>query len=312
MPIERGDNLAMKGNCILGIAFVCLSLLVQSPSVGADPAQSQSSRDISALLASPGDVKGKLSVDLLAMLQDERPLYRIAAIEELSRRAELGLAPRLKDLLKDDASLVRIKAASALLDMGDVSVSPVLHELFAAGGTSAKMMVAEVLARHGDATGIDYMKAQLTDARPTQRMRAIRALAASPSDEAAYAVLEAGLKDSDDPVRRSVIYLLGQRSGKQSVKLLESVIYEPDRSIRWLSLAALAKNANREAIPLLIGSLTDQDPSVRSMAAFGLNHITGQDRLILAITPERATELQAEWRAWWEANKDKPLPGEKK
>lgn len=128
----------------------------------------------------------------------------------------------------------------------------------------------------------------------------------------AYPALEAGLEDSNEYVRDMAINHLGSRPGKRSVELLGTVLSHPDHSIRWLTVAALARNGSRDAIPLLLDVLADTNSSVRGMAASSLNHLTGQNKPTLLIKPERAKQLEKEWREWWEANKDKPLPSEEK
>ena len=301
----------MRGIRAVGIILVCWGIICRFASVSMDAEGSQSSGELLTQLASPGDVSGKPSADLSAMLQDDRPLYRVAAIDELLRRREAGIAPQFKKLLEDQSSLVRFKAAAALLDLGDQGMFPVLRDLLTTGPSAAKIMIAEVLARHGDDSGLDYARAQLTNPRPTRRMEAIRALAASKNDDVAYSALEIGLKDSDESNRQSAMYLLGKRPGKRSVGLLGTMLADSDHTIRWLTVAALANNGSRDAIPLLLNALGDMDLGVCGMASSALNKITGEDKRAFVLKPERARQLEMEWRAWWEANKDKPLPAEK-
>jgi HEAT repeat protein len=265
------------------------------------------------LIIWPSQLKGKSRADLLTMLKDERVAYRAAAIRELSKRKEPDIAPQLKELLQDQSGVVRFHAATALLDSGDQSAMPVMRELLISEPVTAKVRIAEVLARNGDDSGLLFATSSLASSSFTRRMAAVSALAASKNDDTAYAALETGLKDSNPYVRETAVNRLGKRPAKRSVDLLSTIVDDPDKDTRAMAVRALAATGQKEAAPLLLDAIADSEELVRFAAARSMNLLTGENkRTPFVLKPERAKEIEREWREWWEANKDKPLPSEKK
>jgi HEAT repeat protein len=253
--------------------------------------------------------------ELLQMLNDESVLYRGAAARELGKRKATQAIQPIKKLLTDKSVVMQQQAAIALLELGDMSIMSVLRaQLMDPPWMQAtfRLNAAEALARYGDDSGLDIARQELTSESWGIREEALNALAASKNDAMAYAALETGVKDPETHVRRHAVYLLGERPGKRSVELLGFALSDPDYKMRWSAIASLNRNGSRDAIPVLIQALVDTDGTVRRSAAAVLNRITGQNKRTVVSKPEQAGELQADWQAWWEANKDKPLPGEKK
>jgi len=292
------------------VLAIIIALLIASaiPALAAD---SPTYGLITSLKLFPLNLDEKETEELLQMLDDESVLDRAAAASELGRRKATEAIQPLRLLLTDKSVVVQLDAATALLELGEMDAMPVLRDLLAAVPLSTRLHAAEALARFGDESGLDLARAQLTSEFSARRDAAIRALAASKNDEVAYPALEAGLNDPNSLVRRTALYLLGKRPGKRSVELLGSVLSDPDRSIRLLTVAALANHGSRDAVPLLLDALEDRDLVMCGIAASALNRVTGENKRTIVLKPERARQLEMEWREWWEANKDKPLPAEK-
>jgi len=293
------------------VLAIIIALLIASaiPALAAD---SPTYGLITSLKLFPLNLDEKETEELLKMLNDEGVLNRAAAARELGRRKAVDAIQPLTKLLTDQSPVVRLDAADALLELGQMDAMPVLRELLTAVPVSTRLHAAEALARHGDDSGLDFARTQLTSEFSARRERAVEALAASQNEEVAYSALGAGLTDAERLVRLSTIYLLGKRPGKRSVELLGTALSDPDRDIHRAAIRTLAMNGSRDAIPLLINVLAGEDLTACSMAAYALNSLTGQNKRSIVLKSQHARQLETEWRGWWQANKDKPLPGEKK
>jgi len=264
----------------------------------------------------PSDLGSKQPVELIAMLESEHPLYRALAAQELGRRKHADALPQLKILLSDTVNRVRVESAAALLELGDKTGLPMLQGVLGSDAPAdalCKLRVAEILAKNGDDSGLALAKSKLREGSFVDRILALAALDASKDDDIAYAALQAGIADSSDSVRGAAINMLSQRPTKRSVSILSSQLSHPEPHTRIMVVIGLAKTRLKDALPSFIDALGDSDLDVRMGAATNLNLMTGLKRPVMAgRDPERAKEIEKEWREWWEANKDKPLPSEKK
>jgi len=260
----------------------------------------------------------KSTKELLQILDDHDAVYRASAAKELGRRKAIEALQPIRQLLVDKSVVAQQQAAIALLELGDMSAMPVLKAQLKDPPwmqATFRLHAAEALARYGDDSGLDIARKELASENWVIRELAIKALAASRDDAVAYCALEAGIKDPETYVRRTAVYLLAERPGKRSVELLGNVLTsESDAFIRSWGAVGLSHQNPREAIPLLLQALSDTDGNVRRTSVEMLNRITGQSVRPTGISRDQtaAKRIEAYWQAWWEANKDKPLPAEKK
>ena len=259
----------------------------------------------------PANWASKTDSELLASLSDEAASNRAGAAREVGKRQLSASIPMLKGLLSDKYEFVRLDAAASLMKMGDKTGTPVLQAMLGSKISYYALAAAEALIPTGDEAAVKTAQSYLTSPYFTTREKALKALSSSPSQDTEYAMLEAGLKDEEYQVRVTTLTLLMKRPGKRSADLLLQYIADPDKRIRSLVVKALGSVGGKDAVPHLLDLLSDPDAQVRYSAANSLNYLTGQSKPTLFFKPERAKQVQAEWREWWEANKDKPLPAEK-
>ena len=290
-------------------AFVVICLVMAIGSAGAGEIQRMH-------VQAPPDLKVKPLAEVRAMLGDARPLYRCAAAQELARRDDRAAIPDLQPLLKDKVPFVQLESASALLELGDKSALTVVQGLFISDAPDVagiKLRVVEVLAKAGDNRGLALAKSGIQSKYSTDRVLALRALNAFKDEDIAYAALQVALGDTSQLVRGAAVNMLSERPAKRSVALLSSLLAGEDPSTRLMALTALTKTRHPDAMPAFLDALGDSDQGVRIAAATSLNLMSGLKRPVMAMRdPDRAKEIEKEWREWWEANKDKPLPSEKK
>jgi len=146
----------------------------------------------------------------------------------------------------------------------------------------------------------------VTQPCPGHRADAVRALTSLGDDELAYKAFEAGIKDQYRTNRFTAIGCIERRATKRSVDALSSLLSDTDQSIRSAAVCAIGRIGLWDSIPLLLAALADDYSGVRHTAAIFLNRITGEEKQHMrALKPDKAKGLQAEWQAWWEANRDK-------
>ena len=127
---------------------------------------------------------------------------------------------------------------------------------------------------------------------------------------------DVGLKDNERMVRTEALFLLGKRGGVRSIQLVKPFMSSADWKERATALDAVVRVVKTglwdDGIPLLLDALADPEPSIRYSAAAHLNLLTGQNRpTVPTLWPEKAKNVEREWRGWWEANKGKYPPGGK-
>jgi HEAT repeat protein len=260
----------------------------------------------------PTDWTAKTDSELITALSDESASHRAAAAREVGRRGMSSSMPMLQNLLSDEYDFVRLAAATSLMKMGDKAGVSIVKAMLGSKISYYALAAAEVLIPTGDEAAVRTAQSYLASPYFTTREKALRYLSSSTSQDTAYAALETGLKDEEYQVRTAALIILMKRPGKRSADLLLQYIADRDKRIRSLVVKALGAVGGRDAIPSLLDSLHDPDQQVRYSAANSLNDLTGQKKSTISVLkPERAAQLEEEWQAWWEANKDKPLPGEK-
>lgn len=299
---------------LLAVILALLMSQLISQAVTAPPPGYKLGDPIDGLRPLPFHFDRKSTEELLKILGDEDAVFRASAARELGKRKATEALEPIKKLLTDKSVVVQTDAAIALLDLGDMSAMPVLRDMLKGVSLLNRLEAAEALARYGDDSGLYIARQELTNENSAIRERAVKALAASKNDAVAYAALEAGIKDPETHVRGTAVYLLEKRPGKRGVELLGDVLTsESDTFTRSQAVVALSRQNPRDAIPLLLQALSDTDKTVGRTSVEMLNRVTGQSVSTRGMSRDETWEkIKAHWREWWEANKDKPLPGEKK
>ncbi len=143
-------------------------------------------------------------------------------------------------------------------------------------------------------------------------LEAIRVLAAYPQiDEDVHKAILRSLKNPSGKVRTLAIRALADRYGPaigELVPLLSLFIDDKDRNVRAFAVRALGDSREPSAVPALIRALSDADPYVFREAHRGL--VLATPAMIDAVLPEpldaaRIGKTRADWKSWYEENRDR-------
>ena len=189
-----------------------------------------------ALVGTPAD-----GAVLESLLNDERPVVAIAAINALPRVADAPLVSRVLDRLVSLPSAVRRYLHGTLREMR-VLVEPALAERLSRDASPP------ALARWTDLAGAMELPA------PLDR---VALLADHPNAK----------------VREAVARALRRAPKQRSVDVLQRLLRDPDAGVRALAAHALGELASTSAIPALLAAAHDASWSVRYRATLALSQL---------------------------------------
>lgn len=110
--------------------------------------------------------------------------------------------------------------------------------------------------------------------------------------------------------RREAARRLGEELGHlAAIPVLLSVLEDEgeDRGVRYAALTSVSLIADKSIVPLILKFLEDPDQSIRSRAQEQLMKLSGRSPsfgLGDHVPQEERAKAVAEWRAWWEENKE--------
>ncbi len=112
---------------------------------------------------------------------------------------------------------------------------------------------------------------------PVMRRHILRTLAVYPTP-LSFAILTAGLQDTDLEVRRVACESLGKQGGPQAVGKLTGVATgDTDIDVRIAAIRALGQTHDKTAAAPLADALVDPDPAIQFRARESLRAISGRD-----------------------------------
>jgi HEAT repeat protein len=112
---------------------------------------------------------------------------------------------------------------------------------------------------------------------PAMRRHILRALAGYRTP-LSFAILTAGLQDSDLEVRRVACESLAQHGGPQAVsELTRAATSDTDIDVRVAAIRALGATNDKAAVPPLVDALVDRDPAIQFRAHESLRAVSGRD-----------------------------------
>jgi HEAT repeat protein len=262
------------------------------------------------------DIAGKSLAEVEAVLAgDSEPCNRLLAAIELASRNDKSAIGALTQALSDGAPVVRLAAAQSLLELGDRGGIVTLKALLSNDNVYAATHAAAVLAGNGDYSGVEMARSHLGHVSSIVREYSVQAVGQCTNDDLAYSALQNGVKDSDRSVRYCAIRLLGDRQKSRSIELLAPLASSTEPLVRFMALRSIAKTRLWDAIPCLLAALSSLDAGTRIIAVESLNQLTGRNTptapFAVSSEQDKMPALVQEWWAWWEANKQNHVPGEK-
>ena len=138
-------------------------------------------------------------------------------------------------------------------------------------------------------------KALRTDRDPTVREMAAWSLADAGRSAVASEALIAALRDSNNDVRATAVWALGNLGNRNAAEALAGVLADPNSEMRRRAAWALGNLDLKQAPPALINLLRDNDPETREIAAWALYEIEDPAAigpLEAALQREQSKDLQ--------------------
>ena len=258
---------------------------------------------VAGILGRRGDPAGLLVLD--EALQSNKPMLRRTAVDALGDMATPDAVGLLRRLYHQDSEGKRLALSglrrtrdrtALLLYLDAVSSSDTRIRTQGAGGLGELRSAAAVsvlqtllktekdpivavtlawsLAATGDATGIAYLTAKLSDS--SEQLRdAAAGLLGSLNDPSAVALLRTALQsDSSEMVRTTAAASLTHFKDASGLPLVQKALEHMDFRIRLAAAISFTRMDYETARPLVVGALRSQDPLVRSNAY----QVVGQNR----------------------------------
>ncbi|HZZ86039.1 MAG TPA: HEAT repeat domain-containing protein [Anaeromyxobacteraceae bacterium] len=202
--------------------------------------------------------------------EDERlrPLAS-AALEELGH----DLGPVLRPLLPELSAAARAVVLGTLARHGDASVLPELLAEVAGEDDLARAAAVEGLGRLGDLRAVPALAGLLRDPDANLSGAAVAALALLAARGAGHADrVRAVYREATEPPGPALFRLMGRVGQPEDLAALQAGLQAPHRGARVAAAAALASLASQgmtgtEPPHQLLDALDDRDPSVRAAAA---------------------------------------------
>ncbi len=158
-------------------------------------------------------------VPVAAVLKDNHPIAKRAAVKALGQLADARAAEPLIAALKESNPQVRSGAAEALGRLGDVQAVEPLIEAFNDSDKSVRRAAAEALERLGE-PAIEPLIAALNDSREVVQRRAAQVLA-NLADVRTVEPFRAALKKGDGIVRWEAVRALTRIGTRDALAALE-------------------------------------------------------------------------------------------
>jgi len=113
------------------------------------------------------------------------------------------------------------------------------------------------------------------------------------------------LKHSNQDVRSSAIYVLGQIECLDAVDDITKLLDDDNKFVRYEAARTLLKLGIYNSIPTLIDGLDDDSVHIRNQCYGALNRKTGET-FNYSVKAERVERLKAirQWELWWDVQKD--------
>jgi HEAT repeat protein len=226
---------------------------------------------------------------LAAIMRERIDDWRDRTATEL---VQLGApaVPGVAALLRDEDPRVRCAAIDVLRQIGDAAASRALAGALRDPDPLVREAVVKALADVGGPGAAKSIRALMSDSDPGVRETAMAALARASPGEAVPA-LEALGTDPDWHMRSAAIRSLAELKELKDPKPVEEALNDEQWQVRQAAAAALGRCGVTSAVPVLAAALDDEHWLVRRGALASLKSLTGAD------VNGGAAEWRAWWEA---------------
>ena len=258
---------------------------------------------------------------LLKLAADKDPDRRVQALESL--KGDSKAAQALLPLLGDPHAKVRYRAQLAYRDLPDPL--PPLKTALHASAPLARQTACQALGGSKRKEAVPLLLDRLADPDPFVQGEAAAALGLLGDRSVSERLIDAFRKDSDWPLRASVLDALSRLSPDRLPELLDTaatagpyqvrlaaagyghpeLVADRDWRVRAAAIEACLARRDRASISALVDQFPRETGRLRWDVFGALGDLTGKD---LGLNPQA-------WKAWWDANREtfdpKPRPSAK-
>lgn len=248
-----------------------------------------------------GDMATPDAVGLLRRLYYTDSVGKRLALSGLRRTRDRTALLLYLDAVNSSDTRLRTQGAGGLGELRSAVASPVLHTLLK---TEKDPIVAATLAwslaAMGDATGLAYLTAKLSDASEQIRDAAV-GLLGSLDDPSIVGLLRTVLQsDSSEMVRTTAAASLTHFKDASGLPLVQQALEHVDFRIRLAAAVSFTRMDYATAKPLIVNALQSRDPLTRSNVyqVIGQNQdVSVVSEVIEAVGRER--DLYAKTQGLW-------------
>jgi HEAT repeat protein len=239
-----------------------------------------------------GAVGGEAVPRLIDVLSDEDPRIRYAAAEALGPTRDPRAVGALLKVMSDPDPYVRCYAAQALARIGDPRAVRAVLALLKDANQEVRQAARSAMAFIEGPTDLQALAEALGDKNAAMREAAVMGLDQAGNE--GVPLLVNALKDEAESIRERTAQALLRIGDPRAVGPLVARLKEEHQAVKLAAIKSLVRIGRPEAVPSLIDTLLDTDRPVWGDALMALRTLTGQG---FGGDP-------AEWRHWWNANKD--------
>lgn len=182
------------------------------------------------------DIAAMSPQKLTILMNDERPVVRDRAIEQLVMRGDAAVEALKNMLTSSDSEHVRAAAVFALYRIGDAAGLREVHNALNDGSAIVRTSAARVLGLSRDQQAVDKLMVLLSDDSLAVVRQAATALGQIGNEKATGALINASAKYGDRFTEHAITYALITTGNKQS---LIAALKHPSNQARRTALIAL-------------------------------------------------------------------------
>lgn len=248
-----------------------------------------------------GDMATPDAVGLLRRLYYTDPESKRLALSGLRRTRDRTALLLYLDAVNSSDTRLRTQGAGGLGELRSAVASPVLHTLLKTEKDPiVAVTLAWSLAAVGDAAGLAYLTAKLSDASEQIRDAAV-GLLGSLDDPSIVMLLRTALQsDPSEMVRTTAAASLTRFKDASGLPLVQQALEHIDFRIRLAAAISFTRMDYETAKPLIVKALQSRDPLTRSNAyqVIGQNQDTSAaSEVMAAVGQER--DLYAKAQGLW-------------
>lgn len=217
-----------------------------------------------------GFVGGEAAVTaLMAAMEDDNPLVRVAVVASLGQIGDKRATPALIAAMKDDFSLVSAQAITALGKMHDPAAADVLLPISEKADHPQHREALLALGEMGDPRVFNHLLAFYTskDGQTNAVLhQQLLTMLSNYSPAKVETPLLAMLQNTNRATRLTALQIMGNPLTPTLTGATLALLKDSDANLRVMTISVLARNADPRVTDTLLIAMADQHASVRLAA----------------------------------------------